>query len=88
MKINKFLVIGTVAVLASGCIKVPNTLVAGNENGLKQSPSYKEGRACSFLSFGDNSIAKAAKKAHIKNVTSATVTSYLNILVCTDVQGN
>ena len=87
MKVNKFLVIGTVAVLASGCIKVPTTLVAGNENGLKQPLSYKEGKACSFLSIGDNSIAKAAKNAGIKNVVSSTVTSYFDIVICTNVQG-
>ena len=87
MKINKFLVIGTVAVLASGCVKVPTTLVAGNENGLKQPLSYKEGTACSILGLGDNSIAKAAKNAGIKNVVSSTVANYFGIVVCTNVQG-
>ena len=88
MKLSKFLAIGMVAVSASGCVSLPTTVVAGGENGLKQPATYKEGRACSILSIGDNSIAKAAQNANIKNVVSSTVTNYLDVVICTKVQGN
>ena len=87
MKLTKnLLVLSAVAVLTTGCIRASNTIVS--EKGATMPSSYKQGRSCSFLGLGDNSIASAAREVGIKTVVSSTTANYFGAVVCTYVQGN
>ena len=91
MKVSKFLTVAAVATLSVACIRVPGQFVTLNDgqNGASMPNSYKEGKACSILGlFGDNSVAKAAKDAGIRKVSTSSFANDLGIVTCTYVQGN